>query len=83
MCSHCNCIGWDPTHKPLVTGRQFGIGFCNSPYTCDNGRIDPNPQFRVFSEDDGLWHYTGLSASVMLMKDLVRVINRAVDEIEE
>jgi hypothetical protein len=78
MCDRCDKIDWDSTTTPPITGAQFGIAFYNLPYKVPGAnRMDPNPQFRVFTEDDGLWHFTGLSASVSWLKDLELILKDA------
>lgn len=77
MCDRCEKIGWDSTREPVVTGGQFGIDFYDFPYTID-GKSHRNPQFRVFSEDDGNWHFTGFSASIHWLQDLLTTVSRAM-----
>jgi len=77
MCDRCNEIDWDCTKTPKIVGGQFGIDFYNLPYTSD-GKRHLNPQFRIFTEDDELWHFTGFSASVFWLKDLLDVVREAV-----
>lgn len=76
MCDKCETIGWDSTIQPAISGEQFGIDFYDRPYEVD-GVSDQNPQFRVFTEDDELWHFTGLSASIHWLPDLLSVIEVA------
>ncbi len=78
MCEKCDKIGWNG-QQPEIAGAQFGVDFYNLPYIAD-GKLHQNPQFRIFSEDDTYWHYTGLSASVLWLKDLLGVIEEAIED---
>lgn len=77
MCYKCEEIRWDSQKKPAITGEIFGVDFYDSKYTMDDEE-KVSKQFRVFVEDDGLWHYTGLSASVFWLQDLLNTVVRAI-----
>lgn len=76
MCKKCG--NRDSRRVSVISGAQFGIEFYDLPYKTEKGITDPNPQFRILSEDDELWHQTGCSASVLWLKDLAKVVDRAI-----
>lgn len=77
MCQNCEKIGWDSRRAPEITGSQFGIDFYDLHYKMD-GVDKVAKQFRIFSEDDELWHYTGFSASTHWLLDLLNVVGKAI-----
>ena len=78
MCQNCDDVNWDSTQRPKHAGSCYGIDFFDLPYVpAGETKAVSNPQFRVFVEDDGLWHMTKLSGSVHWLNDLAQVFKEA------
>ena len=75
MCE--KCVDRFSGKPPEIEGGQFGAEFYELPYTDGYGNTHTNTQFRILSEDDEHWHLTGLSASVVWLNDLIKVLQEA------